>query len=184
MNYLEHPYPEDLNSLMEKARAFKEEVLQNISSAHTLGELYTTKEDKDSLFRNEELFPYFELNSRLVAKAANKNELKGIYVFIENETPVYVGTSRTIFRRLRQHGWGTKQGQCSLACTIAQDILYGTEFLNEKLHIPHAELTEAKEKVQDFKVCLMPVDEDYDLYFLEVALAGLLKTKWNNFRTQ
>ena len=24
---------------------------------------------------------------------------------------------------------------------------------------------------------------DYDLYFLEVAIAGILKTKWNSFRT-
>ena len=40
-----------------------------------------------------------------------------------------------------------------------------------------------KEILRNFKVALYPVLNDYELYFYEVALAGILKTKWNTFRT-
>lgn len=45
------------------------------------------------------------------------------------------------------------------------------------------ELTSKKEMVRSFKVALFTVKKDYEIYFLEVALAGILKTKWNSFRT-
>jgi hypothetical protein len=45
------------------------------------------------------------------------------------------------------------------------------------------DLSAKKEVVRNLHVALIPVQEDYDLYFLEVALAGILKTKWNSFRT-
>lgn len=44
-------------------------------------------------------------------------------------------------------------------------------------------MQEAKEEIQNYKVALYAVPKDFDLYFLEVTLAGIFKTKWNSFRT-
>jgi hypothetical protein len=37
--------------------------------------------------------------------------------------------------------------------------------------------------LRNYKVALYPVLNDYELYFYEVALSGVFKTKWNSFRT-
>lgn len=41
----------------------------------------------------------------------------------------------------------------------------------------------AKLLIRNFKVVLVNIENDYELYFLEVALAGIFKTKWNSFKT-
>ena len=40
-----------------------------------------------------------------------------------------------------------------------------------------------QEIIQNYKVVLVEVQNDYDLYFLEVSLAGIFNTKWNSFKT-
>ena len=40
-----------------------------------------------------------------------------------------------------------------------------------------------KIKIREYKVCFIPIENDYELYFLEVAIVGILKTYWNNFKT-
>ena len=76
-----------------------------------------------SLDRNKNLLSsLFSPNNYLTKKdkARNcKNELKGLYIMGQTSKnkviPVYVGISRTIFRRIRQHGWGKNHNECTLA---------------------------------------------------------------------
>jgi hypothetical protein len=49
--------------------------------------------------------------------------------------------------------------------------------------ITNDDMLPAKKLIQNFKVALFEVQNDYDLYFLEVALAGKFRTKWNSFKT-
>ena len=106
-----------------------------------------------------------------------------MYVFGEEidgkVTPVYVGISRTVYRRLRQHGFGKLHNESTLAYLMAKNE-------NEELtraSSSNSILEPKKEILRNFKVALYPVLNDYELYFYEVALAGILKTKWNTFRT-
>lgn len=45
------------------------------------------------------------------------------------------------------------------------------------------ELEQEQLEIKNFRVIIIPEENDYDLYFMEVYLAGKLKTKWNSFRT-
>jgi len=125
------------------------------------------------------------INSKTSQSNKNNNEFKGLYVFGEEKNngvePVYIGISRrTVYRRLRQHGWGTKHNECSLAYLMARfddkELMRAT--VDNDLH-----LVPKKAIIQSYKVALFSVENDYDLYFLEVALAGKFKTFWNSFRT-
>jgi hypothetical protein len=92
---------------------------------------------------------------------------------------VYVGISRAVFRRLRQHGFGKLNNEATLAYLMAK---------NENEEITRASCSNSilepkKEILRNYKVALYPVLNDYELYFYEVALSGVFKTKWNSFRT-
>ena len=126
---------------------------------------------------------YLKTNS----KSTDDNEFKGLYIFGEEVNgkiiPVYIGISRTIFRRLKQHAWGKKHNECTLAYLKTRE-----KGITENIEIGRSTVTNddmlpAKAIIQNYKVVLVPVKNDYDLYFLEVALAGIFSTKWNSFKT-
>ena len=121
-----------------------------------------------------------------VNEGKTKNEFKGVYVLAEvnndKVNPIYIGISRTIYRRLRQHGWGKKHNECSLAYLMEKKDNVAISRANIHKNFDE-ELIRKKEEVKSFKVALFPIKNDYELYFIEVALAGILKTKWNSFRT-
>lgn len=126
-------------------------------------------------------------NSRKGKNIKSDNEFKGLYVFGEQEekvcTPVYVGISRTVYRRLRQHGWGKAHNECTLAYIIANDEIHNGGWKLNRKKLPIEDLNHGKEIVRNFKVAMIHIPEDYDLYLFEVLLAGFWKTKWNSFRT-
>lgn len=195
MNYNKEPYPTDLQELLVLAKHIASEISHKLNdyNSPTLYDLYMEMHKtcgarpEYSVIRDKKAFGNLGYVPNIKSgKSKSLNEFKGIYVFgkVDNNkvTPVYVGISRTIYRRLRQHGFGKLHNQCSLAYLMAKhdnsDIERAT--IHKKFD---KELTSKKEKVKSFKVALFPVEKDYELYFLEVALAGILKTKWNSFRT-
>ncbi|MCJ8288453.1 MAG: hypothetical protein HRT58_00360 [Crocinitomicaceae bacterium] len=195
MNTWKEPYPKDIPLLIKEADSISGEIKRNLNENSTpyLKDLYTEKElanGSSRVIRNFEEFvelgyktnDYLNQNNRI-----KKNEFKGFYVFGEEidgkVVPAYIGISRTIFRRLRQHGWGNKHNQCTLAYLIANEQHYKSDWDKGRREFPDHQLEDARKMVQNFKVVLHSVENDYDLYFLEVAVAGILKTKWNSFRT-
>lgn len=126
-----------------------------------------------------------ECNAFLKSTNKVKNEVKGLYIFGELNVsglfePIYIGISRTVFRRLYQHTWGTKHNEATLAYLMAKDRILHIE---HRSILPESELKTEQEKIKNFKVIVVPELNDYDLYFMEVYLAGRLKTKWNSFKT-
>ncbi|MEQ8472496.1 MAG: hypothetical protein RIC35_14980 [Marinoscillum sp.] len=118
-----------------------------------------------------------------------KNEVKGIYIFYENGTPVYTGISRKIVQRLRNHFTGTTHFQATLAYLILRDQhdkspngLYKEK--REKLpeFINHRPTLQEQMK-KDWKIAILPISCNYELYVTEVLLACELRTKWNSFET-
>ncbi|WP_310559188.1 hypothetical protein [Flavobacterium sp.] len=177
VNYKEELYPKNLNVLLSYADEIAEKIIVNLNSknAKRVVELYS--EINGKIIRNKKQF------EELGYTPNESNEFKGLYIFGEEQSgkviPVYVGISRTVFRRLRQHTFGKNHNQCSLAYLKTKQ---------KKIEITRKTVTSedmlpAKTIIQNYKVVLVPVTNDYDLYFLEVVLAGKFKTKWNSFKT-
>ena len=161
----------------------------NDDSCKRVNELYYEKDGR--IKRSEEIFntlgyfpnTFLKTNSKII----RDNEFKGLYIFgeeIEDKIiPVYVGISRSVFRRLKQHAWGKKHNECSLAYlkTRHQHESEGKEFRRKTSK--EEDMLPAKSIIRNFKVVLVNVENDYELYLLEVTLAGIFKTKWNSFKT-
>ena len=193
MNYKEEPYPLDLNQLMKNAcdiAAISLEKL-NMSDCPELNslnmEFHKTCGAKPEFSVRQNKIALDSLGYTANVKSGKskpKNEFMGLYIFGEDANgkvePVYVGISRVTFKRLRNHGWGKTTATCTLAYLMAKNE---NKNLKRDVIENSVHLEPQKEKIRNLKVVLVSVKEDYNLYFLEVALAGILKTKWNSFKT-
>jgi hypothetical protein len=179
MNYWNEPYPESIDDLIGKANenfSFLHQKL-NDSNCKTLEELYVAnksgKTERQKL-AFEELGYLPNIN----------NEIKGLYLFGEckDETvvPIYIGISRGIFRRLKQHGWGKLDNEATLAYLMASNK---SNYVGKRKDFSYETLCEEQKIIRQFKVAILPELNDYDLYFMEVYFAGKLKTHWNTFKT-
>jgi hypothetical protein len=192
-NYNGESFPEDLRQLTEESYEIAEVLKErlNESNCPTLEDLY--KQNNDKVYTNKSLFKQH-------GYGVNSNSLKGMYVFGEKSNgiviPVYVGISRDIYRRLKEHGWGKPRKTATLAYLIADNKYRNIGKMEGHKHIfnvvsknlrkeidNNADVPRAIRDVQQFYVAIFEIDCDYKLYFHEVAIAGILKTKWNSFRT-
>lgn len=191
MNYRKEPYPKDVLSVFHNAEGLANRIIEKLNddSCKRINQLYSEKKGK--IIRNKEKCNELEYipNEYLLTKSkeTNDKEFKGLYIFGEETNdkvnPVYVGISRSVFRRLKQHAFGKKHNECSLAYLKTK---YKYEAEGKKISrvtINNEDMLPAKYVIQNYKVVLIRIENDYDLYFLEVALAGILKTKWNSFKT-
>lgn len=117
MNYKQEPFPEKLVDLLNKAIQLSDTIIQKLNSeeCYRVDDLYEVVNGK--VTRNKYRFDslgYFANEPKNSPK-----EYKGLYIFGEEingkVTPVYIGISCSIFRRLKQHAWGKKHNECSLA---------------------------------------------------------------------
>ena len=118
------------------------------------------------------------------------HEFSGCYVLQDQERPVYVGISRGVIGRLRQHVFGKTHFDASLAFRVAMtkhpdqtiakltrskamlDPLFGTTF------------AEAQAYLRSLKVACISIENPLELYVFEPYCALELDThQWNSFRT-
>ncbi|CAI8921067.1 MULTISPECIES: hypothetical protein [Pseudomonas syringae group] len=117
-------------------------------------------------------------------------DFSGCYVLIDNGVPIYVGISRSVFARLRQHVFGKTHFDASLAFRIAMqrhpdrtvekltrakamdDPLFGTSF------------AEAQAYLRSLHVAVVEIENPLELYIFEPYCALALDThQWNSFKT-
>ena len=199
MNFNKEPYPENLSKLLIQANKIAIHITNKLNDKNCprifelYNQIYQTCGVKPeySIRRNTSLFN--ELNytpNTKSGKAKSKNEFKGLYIFGEEKnsevTPVYIGISRSIYKRLRNHAFGKTSKTCTLAYLMAKHKYKTTnsiEKVAKGIIENETHLAPQKDIIKNYKVLLIPVKKDYDLYFLEIAIAGILKTEWNSFRT-
>lgn len=126
----------------------------------------------------------------LIKEFGIPQDFSGCYVLLEAAAPVYVGISRNVVGRLRQHVFGKTHFDASLAFRIAmarhpdraienltrseamQDPLFGTSF------------TEAQSYLRSLHVATIEIKNPLELYVFEAYCALELDTnQWNSFKT-
>jgi len=113
-------------------------------------------------------------------------DFPGCYVFSNRGTPVYVGISRGVIKRLSQHVKGNTHNDASLAYKMAFS------------HAPHEDhrgqamknsefrrmFDLAKREIGKFYVAYIRIDNDLELHLFEAYCAMKLDTStWNTFAT-
>ena len=126
----------------------------------------------------------------LVRELGLPSDFSGCYVLIEGTAPIYVGISRGVIGRLRQHVFGKTHFDASLAFRIAMarhpdrtverlkraeamdDPLFGTSF------------EEAQTYLRSLSVATVAIANPLELYVFEPFCAIELDThQWNSFET-
>lgn len=117
-------------------------------------------------------------------------DFAGCYVLIDKGSPIYVGISRSVISRLRQHVFGKTHFDASLAFRIAMarhpdrtianltrakamdHPLFGTSF------------AEAQTYLRSLQVAAIAIENALELYVFEPFCALALDThQWNSFET-
>jgi len=187
MNYWNQPYPSSMEELIYKCEVSLELILNSLRNENckTLWEFYKVAANGEvncqrNVFDELGYLP----NAKRNAKVKTNNELKGLYVFgetiDEKAVPRYVGISGTIYRRLKQHGWGKLHNEATLAYLKAASK---SNYVGERKDLLYDELRQQQEIIRQYKVVILPELLDFDLYFMEVYLSGKFKTLWNSFKT-
>lgn len=130
----------------------------------------------------------------LAKRLGFESDFSGCYVLQEKEKPIYVGISRGVLKRLRQHLLGELESTASLAYSMAKrkhgdttgtgEILAGTrKSVMEKLKTGTA-FKETQTYLRGLSVGMVPIENPLELYVFEAYAAMALKTSdWNTFRT-
>lgn len=116
------------------------------------------------------------------AKKPVNNDYSGIYLFGYSNngktTPVYVGISRNIVRRLNKHFWSTSSNSASWMYRIAQ------KYLDADRSEHRTQIEELQKNLANrIYVTIYPLKEPYKLHIAEAYIASTLKTYWNTFKT-
>lgn len=114
------------------------------------------------------------------------SDFSGCYVLMDNGTPIYVGISRQVLARLRQHLTGKTHFDASLAYAMAQrkcptpgkrgDAMTQTSFQQA--------FADVKTHLCSLHVAFVQIENPLELYVFEAYAAMELAThEWNTFRT-
>lgn len=108
----------------------------------------------------------------------------GIYLLYHHDQPIYVGISRHVLRRLKQHVDGRNHYSASLAYRIAkeQSGAYPADQGRDAFPLPEIQ------RVQDYllkevEATTLPIANAEHLYLLELYAAMELATPYNRFET-
>ncbi len=172
----ENKYPEDVKAIFEKAEKISIALKAKLQEPATpkLADLFLPKGNK--IYQHPDIFTLLQVQKQ--------PKIQGLYVFGEitrhGVIPKYVGISRNIIQRLRQHGWGKIHNHCTLAYLMARADHPGKK---TRTAFDPGLFDQYKNCIKQYKVVIYKEDVDYNLYFYEVILAGIFQTPWNNFRT-
>ncbi len=122
------------------------------------------------------------------AKDGSKRlDFKGLYIFVNDTTPFYVGISKAVIGRLLQHTKGHSHNIASLAYAIGlirYEFLYGKKHKGGRKELNFKQdVKPVKKFLLNQKIALLNIENDEELYLCEVFFAMKFKIHLNTFET-
>lgn len=116
-----------------------------------------------------------------------KIDFMGLYFFINNNTPFYVGISKGVIGRILQHIKGHNHNTSTLAYNIG---LLRYELINGEKHLGIRKELDFKNEVGPVKkfllnqhIAFLHIDNYEELYLFEIYCSMILRTILNKFET-
>ena len=126
------------------------------------------------------------LPDNLANQLQGARDFPGCYVFLRGRRPVYVGISRRVRSRVRQHIRGRSQYEATLAYRMAckQSGRVGARAENMKSPVFLRRFARAKADLARHYVACVIIRNPLELHIFEAYAAMALDTaKWNTFET-
>lgn len=135
----------------------------------------------DNVFKSEDICTYKTKGGK------NKTDVKGLYVFVHGNEPIYVGISRGIIYRTLQHLRGKSHNTSTLAFNIGlirHQIFQGEEYTGVRKDFDYNNnVTPAKDFLFKQKIAFLPIENSEELYLFEIFCAMKLGCWLNKFET-
>jgi len=135
----------------------------------------------DNVFKSEDIYTYETKGGK------NKTDVKGIYIFIHENTPIYIGISRRLIYRTLQHLRGNSHNTSSLAYNIGlikYEISQGEKYIGKRKEFDfNHNVTPAKDFLFKQKIAFLPIENSEELYLFEIFCAMKLGCWLNKFET-
>jgi predicted GIY-YIG superfamily endonuclease len=116
-----------------------------------------------------------------------KKDFMGLYVFINDDFPFYVGISKGVIGRIFQHTKGHSHNTSTLAYNIGLirfELMAGRKHIGGRKELNFkTEVEPVKEFLLRQKVALLPIDNHEELYLFEIFCSMKLQTFLNKFET-
>ena len=139
----------------------------------------------------------FLLNQLVNSPSKNRTSLgalpkKGIYVFYENECPIYVGRSNRIKERILEHSRpSSTHNSATFAFNLAKEVAIKKEIdINKKVRVNLETdsdfsrlFSEAKERVSRMSIRVVNIDDPIIQTVFEVYASIKFNTSFNDFDT-
>ncbi|WP_062058738.1 GIY-YIG nuclease family protein [Cellvibrio sp. OA-2007] len=122
----------------------------------------------------------------IVKKLGLTEDFSGLYVLLEKTKPIYVGISRSVIQRLRQHVRGTTHFDASLAYRIASKNMNHSKTRSEAMESEEfkKEFNAAQLYLRGLNVAYVNIANPLALYVFEPFCAMKYDTEeWNTFET-
>jgi predicted GIY-YIG superfamily endonuclease len=120
-------------------------------------------------------------------KGNTKIDFSGLYVFINEKTPFYVGISKGVIGRIFQHIKGHNHNTSTLAYNIGlirYELLTGEKHLGERKELNFkTEVEPVKQFLLKQKIAFLHIDNYEELALFEIFCSMNLKTILNKFET-
>ncbi|MFA7361695.1 MAG: hypothetical protein WC139_11735 [Candidatus Kapaibacterium sp.] len=120
-------------------------------------------------------------------KGNTKFDFSGLYVFINDKTPFYVGISKGVIGRIFQHTKGHNHNTSTLAYNIGlirYELLKGKKYLGERNKLNFkAEVEPVKRFLLKQKIAFLHIDNYEELALFEIFCSMKLKTLLNKYET-
>jgi hypothetical protein len=122
-----------------------------------------------------------------IARSMNRGrDFSGCYVLIEGESPIYVGISRKVITRLRQHVTGRGHEDATLAYRMATAAMGHSMSRKDAMADPQFRLLfhEKREHLKTMTAAFVEIDNAVEMHVFEACCAMELDTcVWNTFAT-
>ncbi len=115
----------------------------------------------------------------------------GVYVFYEGDTPIYVGRSRRMRQRIREHGAkSSRHESATFALKLLREVVgepegHSSEYTRPQLQAKYREEYEAqRERVRKMRIRVVEIEDPIvQTMFETYAILALDTTKYNTFHT-
>jgi hypothetical protein len=121
----------------------------------------------------------------LLKVVGREKDFPGLYVLLENRMPIYVGISRRVVARLRQHLTGRTHFDASLVYAMARKKWNGKGRRGAlmKSSAFRKAFAAAQGRLSKCKVAFVEITDPVTLYLFEGYAAIKFNCAWNTFRT-
>jgi hypothetical protein len=122
----------------------------------------------------------------LAARFGLDGDFGGCYTLLEDSQPVYVGISRVVLARVRQHMLGQTHFDASLAYLVAQRRRPTKGHRSANMENPEFRkaFEEAQQYLRSLNVAAVRIENALELHVFEAYAAMAFGTStWNSFRT-